>query len=125
MGMSLCVILPLLRSWEFLPVSRKSVFASVLAVIAVAFAWISSPQAAPGASGAFALQADSIVQTAAAHKKIKEKIKSIFKKKKKKVVAKKAPKKRSKPRRRSSKAGKCGTFKYWDRKEGECVDARD
>jgi hypothetical protein len=111
------------RSWEILPVSRKSVFASMLAVIAVAFAWISSPQAAPISSGAFATQADSLVQTAAAHKKIKAKIKSIFKKKKKKVVAKKAPKKRSKPRRRSM-AGRCGTFKYWDRKKGECIDAR-
>ena len=100
--------------------SGKSVFVSFLAAVAIAFAWVASPQAAPLGVDAFSLKVDSAVQPAAA-KKIKDKVKSLFKKKKKKAVAKKAPPKK---KRRVSKAGRCGTYKYWDRKKGKCVDAR-
>jgi hypothetical protein len=78
---------------------RKTLMAVTALAVAIAFSSLGQVQAATFVSPDTKVSSDNVLVTVA--------------KKKAKKGGKKA----------KSKAGKCGTFKYW--KKGKCLDARD
>jgi hypothetical protein len=89
---------------------RKTLIAILALAVAIAFSPLSELQAATFANPGSQPGSDNLTQT-------------VKMKKKSKRVGKKRGKKKGK--RARSKAGKCGTYKYFSKKKKRCMDARN
>jgi hypothetical protein len=95
-----------------------------LLALAAALAFASSPavQAAPQLGAGTKVQAHTLIQQVQAKADDPEDPNGASAKKK-------ADKKKAKPdapaKKAAAKAGRCGTYMYWDRKAKRCADARD
>jgi uncharacterized low-complexity protein len=91
---------------------RKTLIAILALAVALAFSPLSELQAATFANPGSQPGSDNLTQTVKAKKK-------GYKKAGKKKRGKR------KGKRARSKAGKCGTYKYFSRKGRKCMDARN
>ena len=89
---------------------RKTLIAILALAVAIAFSPLSELQAATFANPGSQPGSDNLTQTV----KMKKKTKKAGKKRGKK-----------KGKRARSKAGKCGTYKYFSKKKKRCMDARN
>jgi hypothetical protein len=89
---------------------RKTLIAILALAVAIAFSPLSELQAATFANPGSQPGSDNLTQT-------------VKMKKKSKKAGKKRGKKKGK--RARSKAGKCGTYKYYSKKRKRCLDARN
>jgi hypothetical protein len=88
---------------------RKTLIAILALAVAIAFSPLSELQAATFANPGTQPGSDTLTQTV----------------KMKKKGYKKGKKRGKKGKRARSKAGKCGTYKYFSKKRKRCLDARN
>lgn len=88
---------------------KKALLSVIALAVALAFAPALPLQAASPMGPGTRIATDSVVDVVAAKKKGKKPAKK---------------KKKAKKGKKKSKAGHCGTYKYWSAKKKACVDAR-
>lgn len=89
---------------------RKTLIAILALAVAIAFSPLSELQAATFANPGSQPGSDNLIQTV---------------KMKKKGYKKAGKRGKKKGKRARSKAGKCGTYKYFSKKKRRCMDARN